>query len=113
MRILILLSLISKLKPSIDFLISLAGACAFIFSSVLVCVSLVSTGFVRATCVSTSGLVTTASFALFLDKIFFGGTFVGFFSLGLKSYFYWSLTIIESESPSYADSPRLLILSSL
>jgi hypothetical protein len=84
MGILILLSSFSKLKPLVVFSISLVGACASILSILLVCVSLVSTVFVWETCVSTRGLVTTTSFALFLDKIFFGGTFVGFVYLGLK-----------------------------
>jgi hypothetical protein len=87
MGILILFSSFSKLKPPVVFSISLVVACASLFYVFLVCVALVSTVLVRAACVSTSGLVTTASFALFLDKIFFGGTLVVFVSLGLKLYF--------------------------
>jgi hypothetical protein len=68
MGILILLILFSKLKPLIVFSIYRVGACASIFSGFLVCVSLVSSSFFRASCVSTSGLVAVASFVLFLDK---------------------------------------------
>jgi hypothetical protein len=70
------------------FSISLVGSCASIFSVFLVCVALVSTVLVWVAYVSTNGLVTTALFALFLNKIFFNGTFVGFVSLGIKLYFY-------------------------
>jgi hypothetical protein len=98
MGILILLSSFSKLKPRIVFLVSLVGTYVSLFSGILVCVSLVSNGFVCTACVSVGGLVTIASFVLFHGNFFFGGTFVEFFSLGFKSYFCWSSTIIESAS---------------
>jgi hypothetical protein len=87
MGILILFISFSKLKPPGFFLNSLFEACAFVFFVFFVCVDQVSTVLVWADCFSTSGLVTTGSFILFLDKIFFGGTLVAFVSLGLKIYF--------------------------
>jgi hypothetical protein len=84
MGILILLSSFSKLKPPIVFSISLVGTFASIFSSFLVCVVLLSTGFVRETCLSVGGLVTVASFVLFHDKYFLGGTFIGLFLWALN-----------------------------
>jgi hypothetical protein len=87
MGILILFISFSKLKPPVFFSTSLFEACASIVYVFLVCVSLVSTIFVRATCFSIRGLVTTSSLSLFLDRIFLGGTLVVLVSLGLKLYF--------------------------
>jgi hypothetical protein len=75
------------MKLLVVFFTSPFESCASVFSIFFVCVDHFLTVLVWADCFSTSGLVTTASFSLFLEKIFYVGTLVLFVSLGRKLKF--------------------------